>query len=223
MTFSLLGRCAETGRLGMVVASSSPAVAARCAHVRPGVGVAASQNVTDPRLGPALLDALARGGDPESALAEVVAAAPHVEHRQLVLLAASGAAAAYSGAAALGVHGHRIGADCASAGNLLAGEAVLDAMVGAFEERAGEELGPRLVGALSAALAAGGEAGPVRSAGLVMTGEVEWPIADLRVDWHDAPVEALAELWAVYAPQLEDYVTRALEPTAAPGYGVPGE
>jgi uncharacterized Ntn-hydrolase superfamily protein len=57
----------------------------------------------------------------------------------------------------------------------------------------------------------------------VMTGAVEWPIADLRVDWHDAPVDALAELWAVYAPQLDDYVTRALEPAAAPGYGVPGE
>ena len=57
MTFSLLGRCVRTGRLGMVISSSSPAVAARCAHARPGVGVAASQNVTDPRLGPALLDA----------------------------------------------------------------------------------------------------------------------------------------------------------------------
>jgi uncharacterized Ntn-hydrolase superfamily protein len=223
MTFSLLGRCADSGRLGMVVSSSSPAVAARCAHVRPGVGVAASQNVTDPRLGPALLDELATAGDPAAALDAVVAAAPHAEHRQLVLLAPTGAAAVYSGAAALGVHGHRIGTDCAAAGNLLADEGVLDAMVEAFEGSAGSDLGDRLVGALAAALHAGGEAGPVRSAGLVMTGAVEWPVADLRVDWHDAPVEALAELWAVYAPQLEDYVTRALEPAAAPGYGVPGE
>jgi uncharacterized Ntn-hydrolase superfamily protein len=179
--------------------------------------------VTDPRLGPALLDALAGSGDPEAALAAVVAAAPHAEHRQLVLLAPTGAAAAYSGAAALGVHGHRIGTDCAAAGNLLADEGVLDAMVAAFTDGAGDDLGDRLLGALAAALDAGGEVGPVRSAGLVMTGTVEWPIADLRVDWHDAPVAALAELWAVYAPQLDDYVTRALEPAAAPGYGVPGE
>ncbi len=223
MTFSLLGACRRTGRLGLVVASSSPAVAARCAHVRPRVGIAASQNVTDPRLGPALLDALERGGDVDAALAEVVGAAPQVEHRQLVLLDARGTAAAHSGAAALGIHGHRIGDGCAAAGNLLAAEDVLDAMVAAFERDARSELGDRLVGALAAALEAGGEAGPVRSAGLVMTGDVDWPIADLRVDWHDAPVGALAELWAVYAPQLDDYVARALEPASAPGYGVPGE
>jgi uncharacterized Ntn-hydrolase superfamily protein len=76
---------------------------------------------------------------------------------------------------------------------------------------------------LRAAIDAGGEAGPVHSAGLLVTGDVEWPIADLRVDWHDDPVSELQTVWAVYRPQLQDYVTRALDPTAAPGYGVPGE
>jgi uncharacterized Ntn-hydrolase superfamily protein len=223
MTFSLLGRCSETGRLGMVVSSSSPAVAARCAWARPGVGVAATQNITDPRLGPALLDALERGREPRAALEEVVGAAEFVEHRQLAVLNALGAAAAFSGAASLGTHGHRIGADCAAAGNLLADEGVLDAMTAAFERGAGDDLGDRLVAVLRAALQAGGEAGPVHSAGLLMTGEVEWPIADLRVDWHDAPVDELDLVWQVYKPQLQDYVTRALDPTAAPGYGVPGE
>lgn len=61
----------------------------------------------------------------------------------------------------------------------------------------------------------------MRSAGLVMTGDVEWPIADLRVDWHDAPIAELRALWTVYEPQLDDYITRALDPEAAPGYGVP--
>ena len=61
MTFSLVGRCARTGMLGIAVSSSSPAVAARCAHVRAGVGAVGSQNVTDPRLGPRLLDRLAAG------------------------------------------------------------------------------------------------------------------------------------------------------------------
>lgn len=224
MTFSLLGRCERTGRLGMVISSSSPAVAARCAHARPGVGVAASQNVTDPRLGPALLDALTRrSGDARGAIDEVVAGALDVEHRQLVLLGTRGDTAVYTGAAALGTHGQRRAADCAAAGNLLAGEAVLDAMIASFGSSTGEDLGDRLVGALRAAVDAGGEAGPVRSAGLLMTGEVDWPIADLRVDWHDDPVSELAAVWAVYKPQLEDYITRALDPTAAPGYGVPGE
>ena len=221
MTFSLLGRCADSGRLGMVVSSSSPAVAARCAHVRPGVGVAASQNVTDPRLGPALLDALARGGDVRRAVEEVVVGAPHIAWRQLVLLGPDGTAHAYTGGSALGRHGHRVGPECAAAGNLLAGEEVLDAMVERFVGGAGEDLGDRLVACLEAGLDAGGEAGPVRSAGLVMTGDVEWPIADLRVDWHDTPVPELAAVWAVYRPQLEDYVLRALDPDAAPGFGVP--
>jgi uncharacterized Ntn-hydrolase superfamily protein len=223
MTFSLLGRCARTGRMGMVVSSSSPAVAARCAHVRPGVGVAGSQNITDPRLGPALLDELERGAWAQEALDEVVAQAPHAEFRQLVVLDAQGRAAARSGAQTLGIHGERVGVDCAAAGNLLSREAVLDAMVQAFGEAADEALGPRLLGALRAGAAAGGEAGPVHSAGLVMTGDVPWPIADLRVDWHDDPIGQLDALWRVYAPQLEDYVTRALDPRAAPGYGVPGE
>lgn len=223
MTFSLLGRCARTGRLGMVISSSSPAVAARCAHARPGVGVAASQNVTDPRLGPALLDALAETGEAPTAMDLVVDAAPHIDQRQLTLLGPSGPGAAYTGSGALGTSGSRVGADCVVAGNLLADVDVLCAMVTVFYAAAGLELGDRLMRALRAAVDAGGEAGPVHSAGLLMIGEVDWPVADLRVDWHDDPVAELAAVWEVYKPQLDDYVTRALDPKAAPGYGVPGE
>ena len=223
MTFSLLGRCERTGRLGMVVSSSSPAVAARCAWARPGVGVAASQNVTDPRLGPALLDALQLSGDPQAAMDEVVKGAPSVEHRQLALLNAAGAGAAYSGSHTLGTHGHRVAEGCAAAGNLLSREAVLDAMIDMFAGGADLDLGDRLMAVLGAALDAGGEAGPVHSGGLLMIGDVAWPVADLRVDWHDEPVAELGRVWQVYKPQLEDYVTRALDPGAAPGYGVAGE
>jgi uncharacterized Ntn-hydrolase superfamily protein len=219
VTFSLLGRCARTGRLGMVISSSSPAVAARCAFVRPGVGVAASQNVTDPRLGPALLDGLEDGGDAVAALERVAAVAPHVEHRQLAVLGMQGRGAARTGARALGRSGHRVGGDCVAAGNLLAAEDVLDAMVDAFDADPDRHLADRLLGAL----AAGREEGPVHSAGLLLAAHVPWPVADLRMDWHEAPVEALADLWRRYEPQLEDYVTRALSPDEAPAYGVPGE
>ena len=124
----------------MAITSSSPAVAARCAHVRAGVGVASSQNVTDPRLGPKLLDELEGGASADAALATIAAAAPHGEHRQLALVDAQGRSAAWSGARALGVHGTRTGHGWAAAGNLLASEAVLDALGAAFEvgRRAGD-------------------------------------------------------------------------------------
>ncbi len=223
MTFSLLGRCARTGQLGVVISSSSPAVASRCAFVRPGVGAAASQNLTDPRLGPALLDALAETGDAAAAVDAVAHGTEQREHRQLTLLGADGAAAAWSGADALGLHGDRVGVDCVAAGNLLATPDVLDAMVATFEQRADAALGDRLLAAIRAAIAAGGEAGPVHSAGLLIAGDVPWPIVDLRIDWQDEPVAALVGLWDVWRPQIEDYVTRALAPEEAPGYGVPGE
>src|SRR5579871_3426924 len=108
MTLSLLLSDSAAGELGIVIASSSPAVAARCAFVRPGVGVAASQNVTDPRLGPALLDSLSAGRRPDEALDLVRSSAEHAEYRQLAVLDPSGAGAAWSGACALGVHGERV-------------------------------------------------------------------------------------------------------------------
>jgi uncharacterized Ntn-hydrolase superfamily protein len=85
-------------------------------------------------------------------------------------------------------------------------------------------LGDRLLIAMRAALQAGGEAGPVHSAGLQMVDKVSWPVADLRVDWTEGcPITELSTIWDVYKPQLEAYVTRALTPDMAPSYGVPGD
>ena len=221
MTFSVLATDGS-GAVGMAVSSSSPAVAARCIHLRAGVGGAASQNVTDPRLGPALLDALQRGSDPRSALDGVVDGRPLVEHRQLTVLDLHGKGAAYSGARSLGVHHHRVGTDVVVAGNMLAGTHVVDAVVGAFEAASGE-LEERLVAAMEAGLAVGGEEGPLHSAGLAVVRAVPWRETDLRVDWHDEPISELRRLLEVWLPQRDDYVTRALDPAAAPSYGVPGD
>jgi uncharacterized Ntn-hydrolase superfamily protein len=85
-------------------------------------------------------------------------------------------------------------------------------------------LAERLLAALRAGQHAGGEAGPVHSAALMVVGDVAWPIVDLRVDWADSdPIKVLGMLWDAYRPQLQDYIDRALEPTKAPGYGVPGD
>jgi uncharacterized Ntn-hydrolase superfamily protein len=105
---------------------------------------------------------------------------------------------------------------------MLASVGVIGAMVPAFENARGM-LADRLLAAMHAAMAAGGEAGPVHSAALKIAGDLSWPLVDLRVDWaDDDPIGQLDGLWQAYRPQMQDYVTRALNPTAAPSYGVPG-
>jgi uncharacterized Ntn-hydrolase superfamily protein len=223
MTFSLVGRCARTGMLGLVVTSSSPAVAARCAWARSAAGAVATQNVTDPSLAPQVLDLMELGRPAASALNEVMARAPFTEYRQLAVIDAAGRTASFSGARTLGRHGSSSGKECLAAGNLLADEKVTAAMVQAFEHRPQDHLADRLLDALRAGAVAGGEEGPVHSCGLLVVDKVAWPVTDLRVDWHDDPITELARLWAVWRPQEAAYVQRALDPTAAPGYGVPGE
>jgi uncharacterized Ntn-hydrolase superfamily protein len=224
VTFSLVGRCARTGAFGAVITSSSQAVAARCAYARAGVGAACSQNVTDPLLGPRLLDELARGRAADESLAAVVADAPHVEYRQLSVVDARGRSATFTGEHALGRAAAAQADNCAAAGNLLASENVPAAMVDAFAADPDDELGDRLVAALAAGRDAGGEEDPVRSAGLLVVDDVGWPVTDLRVDWSDGdPVAELAALWERWKPQVRDYVTRALEPNKAPAFGVGGD
>jgi uncharacterized Ntn-hydrolase superfamily protein len=222
MTFSLLARCPETGQFGMVIASSSPAVAARCAHAQAGVGVAASQNVTDPALGAQLLDLMQSGLSAVQAM-ERIKEAPFIEYRQLMAVDVKGGTAFHSGGRTLGVWGHAEGVGVIAAGNLLASAAVPAAMIAGFD--APGPFGDRLIAALRAGLDAGGEAGPIHSAGLLIVDQETWPVASLRCDWSEEarPVEAVARAWEVYAPQMAAYVQRARDPRGAPSYGVPGD
>ena len=223
MTFSLVARCRATGMFGVAVASSSPAVAARCAYARAGVGAVASQNVTLPTLGPRALDLMAAGATAVEAVAILRRTAAHPEYRQLLAVDAAGGSAIHSGPNALGTWAEALAPDVACGGNLLADARVPQAMAAAFTGAAGH-LGDRLLAAMRAALDAGGEAGPIHSAGMKLVREVAWPVADLRVDWTKGdPVAELAALWRLYAPQLDAYVTRALDPREAPSYGVPGD
>lgn len=223
MTFSISARCIETGMLGMAVSSSSPATAARCGQARAGIGVVSIQNIGDPALGERALDLLALGADAAQCMEVLRRSSPHFEYRQVVILDARGGSAIYSGRRTNGISGEARAENVACAGNLLAAPDVPQAMADAFRASRGP-LGHRLIGAMRAALQAGGEAGPVHSAGLKMVREVSWPVADLRVDWSDeCPIERLAALWEIYEPQLEDYVTRARDPASAPSFGVPGD
>lgn len=222
MTFSLVARCARTGQFGMVISSSSPSVAARCSHVRAGVGAVASQNVTDPALGPLVLDRLQGGMGAAEALAAVTEGRAHISYRQLLVVDRQGGTAIHSGSEVLGIWGEARGKDCAAGGNLLANPGIPAAMVAGFEGATGH-LGERLMRALEAGLAAGGEAGPVHSAGLKVADRLDWPLIDLRIDWAEDPVGMLRAAWEAYAPQMAAYVQRAEDPTKAPSYGVPGD
>jgi uncharacterized Ntn-hydrolase superfamily protein len=223
MTFSIVAHCAETGMFGVAIASSSPAVAARCSHARAGVGAVASQNVTDPRLGPMTLDRMAEGLSAPEAVAEVTRRGSFLEYRQVLAVDTSGRAGVHSGPKSLGIWTQATGPDAASGGNLLANYAVPQAMVDGLWAATGH-IGDRLLAALRAGLAAGGEAGPVHSAGILVVDKVSWPVVDLRCDWtEDCPIAAVATAWDIYKPQLDAYIQRALDPRVAPSYGVPGD
>jgi uncharacterized Ntn-hydrolase superfamily protein len=224
MTFSIVGRCRETGQLGIAISSSSIAVGARCPWVRAGVGAVATQNVTLPAFGPRILDLMEQHElAPQAALMQARDTDAFHAYRQVTVIDAQGRTAFYTGDNALGLNHAMAGDQCVAAGNMLAATHVIDVMVHAFE-RAEGRLAERLLAAMLAAIEAGGEAGPVHSAALKVVDQQVWPIVDLRVDWaDDDPIGQLAQLWQAYLPQMQDYVTRALNPTAAPSYGVPGD
>ncbi len=148
----------------------------------------------------------------------------HIAYRQLTVVDAQGCTALYTGDKTLGVNAALAGRDCVAAGNLLSNTDVPAAMVRAFEAASAEHLAARLLIAVSAGDEAGGEQGPVRSAALLVAHEQPFPLVDLRVDWDETdPLQTLHELWRAYEPQMQDYVLRAVNPDAAPSYGVPGD
>lgn len=221
MTFSIIARDAD-GALGMAVSSSSPAVAARCLHLRGGVGVVASQNITDPRFGAYLLDRLADGLSPTDAVARLCEDDDTLDYRQISVLGPTGTGTAHSGQHTLGTYASSIGTDAVVAGNMLAGTGVPDAMLAEFGDTVGD-LETRLLAAMQAGLRAGGEAGPVHSAGLAVVRDAGWAETDLRVDWSEDPLGDLASLLETWLPQRDDYVTRGKDPASSPSYGVPGD
>lgn len=225
MTFSLLLRDPETGEFGAAISSSSPAVAARCVNLADGVGGANSQNVTDPRLGPKLIDQLRSGADAQTALDAVVAGAnpETIDFRQLLVLDCAGRTAAFSGGRALGTFGAVTRENAVAGGNMLASLDVLEAFVDTALSATGR-IEERLFAAISAAMEAGGEEGPVHSAGISVVSDAGWRATDLRVDWDDEdPIAALGRALEVWMPQRDDYINRGINPTAAPSYGVPGD
>jgi uncharacterized Ntn-hydrolase superfamily protein len=223
MTFSIAARCPETGQFGIAISSSSIAVGARCPWLLPGVGAVSTQNITLPSLGPETLALMEQGLAPAEALDKALTRNGYSQYRQITAIDHLGRTAHFSGSETLGNHNAVSGEQCVAAGNMLADRAVIEAMVEAYEHGEGQ-LTYRLLTAMKAAIAAGGEAGPVHSAAVVVVGELTWPIINLRVDWADHdPIGQLEKLWDAYRPQVQDYIDRALAPDKSPGYGVAGD
>lgn len=223
MTISIAAHCPQTGQLGIAISSSSIAVGARCPWLMAGVGAVSSQNITLPALGQQVLEFLNQGQSAEQAMISALADDQYSAYRQIIVINSQGESACFSGIESLGTHHMVKGSHCVAAGNMLTSTSVIDAMVHAFETSSGE-LTTRLITALSAGITQGGEAGPVHSAAVKVVDDYTWPIVDLRVDWADAdPVGQLNQLWLDYEPQMQAYITRALDPREAPSYGVPGD
>ena len=216
MTFSIAGRCARTGMLGAVVTTSSMAVGGRCAYARPRIGAVLTQHRTDPRLGPKMLEGLQSGAAPDAVLRALEAGDPTLRWRQLAAIAADGKAAFFNGSKITSIAKGRVGRDCVAIGNILRTTDVVDAMVESFEANEAETLAERLVRAIEAGLAAGGELRQVKSAGLLVVHRESFPYVDLRVDLSAQPLTELRFLWELYRPEAETYVVRAVDPDNAP-------
>jgi uncharacterized Ntn-hydrolase superfamily protein len=217
MTYSIAARCPRTGAFGIAITSSSICVASRCAWVSP-TGAVLTQNITDPALGPLGLSLVAKGKGARDVVKELVAATPYSAWRQLAAVDREGRTAAHSGARALPIFAEAHGAGCVAVGNILANDGVPRAMIEAFALREADPLPERLLRSLEAGLAQGGETADEHAAGLHVCDRHVWPVVDLRVDWHDDPIVELRRAWTAYAPQMDAYITRAVNPAAAPAF-----
>ena len=215
MTFSLIGRCARTGQFGAAATTSSLAVGARVHAVAPRIGAVLTQHRTDPRLGPRGIGLLRSGCTAEETVAALVASTPDHGWRQLAVIDAAGRTAHFHGARVKPELGAAHARDVVAIGNILSSAEVPHAMAEAFAAHPDLPLAERLVRGLEAGEAAGGEHGPVRSASLLIFGEHDFALVDLRVDGDAAPIPRLRALWEEYAPLAEAYVVRVLRPDEA--------
>ena len=214
-TFSIVGRCPRTGRLGVAITTSDVAVGSRCPYVMPNVGAVSTQASTDPRLGPAALRLLEAGTSPEAALGELASKDRHIERRQIGLVDAQGRSAARTGAANAEWAGHIVDGSFVAMGNGLAGEQVVGAMADTFRAGESQDLEERLLRSIEAGQDAGGEARnstPYHSAARLVFGSESYSRVDLRVDDHSTPISELRRVFEVYRPKIEFYTLRATDP-----------
>ncbi|MEI2415346.1 DUF1028 domain-containing protein [Orrella sp. JC864] len=215
MTFSIAARCPETGEFGIAITTASLCVGARCPFVKGGVGAVLTQNRTDPRLGPRGLELLEAGASAQEALDELVAKGHVIGWRQLAIVDRQGRTAFFNGGSIVSKHGGYQGEQCVAIGNLLVSSTLPKAMVDGFGARPDASFTDRLIDALEAGLAAGGEINPVRSVAVLVAGPFDFAHINLRIDDADEPVEKARQLWRAYEPQVDNFLLRVTDPDAA--------
>jgi uncharacterized Ntn-hydrolase superfamily protein len=205
VTWSLIARDAS-GAFGVAVASRFFAVGALCPHAASGVGALATQALVNPMYAQAALEAMARGTAPAAIVHALTRADEGREHRQLHLIDAKGRVAAHTGNACIGWCGQREGADYSVAGNMLAGAQVIGDTAAAFEAGAARPFAERLITALAAGEAAGGDKRGKQAAALLVVTTEAYPALDLRVDDHAEPIAELRRLYAVSLERFQPFV-----------------
>ena len=216
MTYSLVGKCARTGMFGAAVTTSSGAVGSRCPYARAGVGAVLTQHRTDPRLGPRGLDLLEAGKSAPEVIAELTRDDPTIGWRQLAVIDRDGSTAFFHGDRIKSIHAESEGENCCAIGNIIRNEQVPAAMTAAFEADPEEPLAERLLRALEAGDAAGGEFRQIKSAALLVVHEESFAYVDLRVDLDRAPLAQLRYHWEFDKPMLQRYVDRVINPDSVP-------
>ena len=194
MTWSIIARDEASQRTGIIVASKFFAVGALVPQIKTGAGAIASQAFINPYFGARGLELLARGARAETVIAELVGPDEGRANRQLHLMDREGNFAAYTGAAAIEWCGHALRAGFSVAGNMLAGPAVLAETIRCYEAKAALPFARRLIAALAAGEAAGGDKRGKQSAALLIHDAEDYPLYDLRVDDHPEPLQELARL-----------------------------
>lgn len=202
---------------GAAVTTSSIAVGSRCAFARAGVGVVLTQHRTDPRLGPRGLELLAQGLSAKAAVDRLTQDAQGIGWRQLAAVDNDGNTAWYHGERITSVHSAHAGAGCVAIGNIIRTTDVTQSMIAAFEADPQAHIAERLVRAMEAGYAAGGEPRQVKSAALLVVDQESFPLVDLRADYDPQPLAQLRWLWEIYEPSVQLYVDRAIRPDTVPG------
>ena len=223
MTFSIVAHCPRTGQLGVAVSTAVPAVGSMCPYVKPGVGAVSTQSWVNPYLAIEALQRMERGEPGPAALRAVLAGDEGRDVRQLGLVDAQGRAASWSGELCTDWFGHLVDDHFAVQGNMLVGEATVSSMAAAYRDAASRDLAERLLLALEAGQAAGGDKRGRQSASLTVYGEEDYALLDLRVDEHADPVAELRRIHRVALLQLVPFVAsmpRRRGVAAAPDPGV---
>jgi uncharacterized Ntn-hydrolase superfamily protein len=201
MTWSILARD-ESGCFGMAIASRFFAVGSLCVHSRRAVGALSSQALLNPLYGPAGIALLEQGFSPVQTIARLIASDQGRDQRQLHILPAKGLPAAHTGSACVDWCGHLLENGLSVAGNMLAGPKVIEHTAQAFKDTRGKPMGERLLAALDAGQAAGGDKRGKQAAALKIHHDEDYLQLDLRVDDHEEP---FIELRRLYNKSLERF------------------